>query len=98
MDPVLTYNFDEIEYTVRQQIHTTSAQLNTALADLRSQISPLQATWTRQAAEAYRAEQTKWDQAAHALNEILITLGNAVRDGAGDVADSDVRAAGAWVR
>lgn len=97
MDPVLTYNFDEIEYTVRQQIHATSAQLNTALADLRSQIAPLQAIWTREAAEAYRIEQSRWDQAAQALNEILITLGNAVRDGAADVADSDRRAAGAWM-
>lgn len=98
MDPVLTYNFDEIEYTVRQQIHSTSAQLNTALADLRSQIAPLQAIWTREAADAYRVEQAKWDQAAQALNDILVTLGNAVRDGAGDVAESDVRAAGAWMR
>lgn len=98
MDPVLTYNFDEIEYTVRQQIHSTSAQLNAALADLRSQIAPLQAIWTREAADAYRVEQARWDQAAHALNDILVTLGNAVRDGAGDVAESDVRAAGAWMR
>lgn len=98
MEHVLTYNFDEIEYSVRQQIHSTSAHLNTALADLRSQIAPLQAIWTRQAAEAYRAEQAKWDQAAHALNDILVTLGNAVRDGAGDVADSDTRAAGVWTR
>ncbi|MGK2879412.1 MAG: WXG100 family type VII secretion target [Mycobacterium sp.] len=97
MDPVLTYNFDEIEFSVRQQIHVTSAQLNTALADLRAQIAPLQAVWTRESAEAYGVEQTKWDQAAHALNEILITLGNAVRDGAGEVADADVRAAGAWI-
>lgn len=97
MDPVLTYNFDEIEYTVRQQIHATSAHLNTALADLRAEIAPLLAIWTRQAAEAYRGEQAKWDQAAQALNDILVTLGNAVRDGAGDVSDSDVKAAGAWV-
>jgi hypothetical protein len=27
MDHVLSYNFDEIEYTVRQDIHTTSARL-----------------------------------------------------------------------
>lgn len=98
MDPVLTYNFEEIEQTVRQQIHATSGYLNSALADLRSQIAPLQAIWTREAADAYRVEQAQWDQAAQALNDILVTLGNAVRDGAGDVADTDRRAAGAWVR
>jgi ESAT-6 family protein len=96
MDHVLTYNFDEIEYTVRQEIHTTYARLNAALDDLRAQITPLQEVWTRQAAEAYRIEQARWEQAAGALNEILFSLGNAVRDGADDVAATDRSAANAW--
>jgi len=96
MDHVLAYNFDEIEYTVRQEIHTTSARLNAALDDLRGQIAPLQHVWTRDAAEAYRIEQMRWEQAATALNEILFSLGNAVRDGAEDVAATDRSAAGAW--
>ncbi|KUI16827.1 type VII secretion protein EsxT [Mycobacterium sp. GA-1285] len=96
MDHVLSYNFDEIEYTVRQEIHATSARLNGALDELRAQIAPLQEVWTRQAAEAYRLEQARWEQAAGALNEILFSLGNAVRDGADDVAATDRSAAGAW--
>ncbi len=66
MDHVLSYNFDEIEYTVRQEIHTTSARLNSALDELRMQITPLQQVWTRDAAEAYRVEQARWEQAAGA--------------------------------
>jgi WXG100 family type VII secretion target len=96
MDHVLSYNFDEIEYTVRQDIHTTSARLNAALDDLRAQIAPLQQVWTREAAEAYRVEQTRWEQAVTALNEILFSLGNAVRDGADEVAATDRTAASAW--
>ncbi|KUH94867.1 type VII secretion protein EsxT [Mycolicibacterium acapulense] len=96
MDHVLSYNFDEIEYTVRQEIHATSARLNGALEELRAHIAPLQQVWTRQAAEAYRLEQARWEQAAGALNEILFSLGNAVRDGADDVAATDRSAAGAW--
>jgi WXG100 family type VII secretion target len=96
MDHVLSYNFDEIEYTVRQDIHTTSARLNAALDDLRTQIAPLQQVWTREAAEAYRVEQTRWEQAVTALNEILFSLGNAVRDGADEVAATDRTAASAW--
>ncbi|MDT5248500.1 MAG: hypothetical protein QOJ28_1134 [Mycobacterium sp.] len=96
MDPVLSYDFGAIEHTVRQEIHATSARFNAALDDLRAQIAPLQATWTREAAEAYLIEQTRWDQSAAALNDILFRLGNAVRDGAEDVADTDRRAAGAW--
>lgn len=98
MDPVLSYNFGEIESSVRQEIHTTSARLNAALQELRSQVAPLQELWTREAAAAYRVEQLKWHQAATALNEILVNLGNAVRDGADDVAAADHRAAGEWTR
>ncbi|MGW0161537.1 WXG100 family type VII secretion target [Mycobacterium sp. NPDC003323] len=96
MDMMLTYNFDEIEHNVRQEIHTVSARFNAALDELRGQIAPLQQTWTAQAAEAYRAEQLRWNQSAAALNDILIRLGNAVRDGADEVAATDRRAAGAW--
>lgn len=96
MDPVLSYDFNQIEHTVRQQIHTTSARFNAALDDLRTQIAPLTAVWTREAAEAYRIEQARWDQSAAALNDILFRLGNAVRDGADDVAATDRRAATAW--
>jgi WXG100 family type VII secretion target len=98
MDPVLSYNFDEIEYSVRQEIHTTSARFNAALDELRSHISPLQQVWTREAAAAYQVEQLRWHQAATSLNEILVDLGNAVRDGTDDVANADRRAAGSWAR
>jgi len=98
MDPVLSYNFDEIEFTVRQDIHSTAARLNAGLDELRAQIAPLQAIWTRAAAEAYRVEQANWHQAATALNDILFNLGNAVRDGADEVAATDRRAATAWGR
>lgn len=98
MESALSYNFGEIEYSVRQEIHTTSARLNAALDELRAQIAPLQQLWTREAAAAYQVEQQKWHQAASALNEILVDLGNAVRDGADEVADADRRAASAWGR
>jgi len=96
MDHVLSYNFGEIEYTVRQDIHSTSARLNGALDELRAQIAPLQQVWTREAAEAYRVEQARWEQATAALNEILFNLGNAVRDGSDEVAATDRSAANAW--
>jgi WXG100 family type VII secretion target len=98
VDPVLSYNFGEIEYAVRQEIHTTAARFNAALDELRSQIAPLQELWTREAAAAYRVEQLKWHQAATALNQILVDLGNAVREGSEDVANADRRAAGVWAR
>lgn len=98
MDSLLSYDFAAIEHAVRQEIHTTSARLNAALEQLRSQIAPLQQLWTREAAAAYQVEQLKWHQAATALNQILVELGNAVRDGAAEVANADRRAAGSWGR
>jgi ESAT-6 family protein len=77
VDPALSYDFGEIEYSVRQEIHTTSARFNAALDELRAQIAPLQQLWTREAAAAYQVEQLRWHQAATALNEILVDLGNA---------------------
>jgi WXG100 family type VII secretion target len=65
---------------------------------LKSQVAPLRELWTREAGAAYELEQLKWHQAASALNEILVDLGNAVRDGAEDVAAADHRAAGVWAR
>lgn len=98
MDPRLSYNFGEIEASVRQEIHAASARFNAELQDLKSHVAPLRELWTREAATAYGVEQIKWDQAANALNEILTDLGNAVRDGADDVAAADRQAAGVWAR
>jgi WXG100 family type VII secretion target len=98
MDQQLAYNFDEIECSVRQEIHTTAARFNAALQELKSRVAPLQELWTREAATAYGIEQLRWHQAATALNEILVDLGNAVRAGAEDVAAADHRAAGVWAR
>ena len=98
MDPRLSYNFDEIESSIRQEIHTASARFNAALHELKTSVAPLQELWTREAATAYGVEQFKWHQAATALNEILVDLGNAVREGADDVAAADHRAAGVWAQ
>ncbi len=97
MDPVLSYDFAEIDAAVLADIQGTSARLGAALDDLSRQIAPLQQVWTRDAAAAYQAEQAQWQQSASALRDILVRLGGvAVRDGAADVADADRRAAGMW--
>lgn len=96
MDPVLSYNFDEIDATVLRDIESTALQLSGHLDDLRRQVAPLQETWSREAAGAYRTEQARWQHAAAALHEILVNLGRAVRQGVADVADADRRAARSW--
>lgn len=98
MEHLLSYRFDAMEDLVRRDIHATSARITTALQDLRAQIAPLLQSWTREAATAYRDEQHRWHHAATALNDILVELGNAVRDGAGDLAHTDRQAANYWRR
>jgi WXG100 family type VII secretion target len=96
VDPVLSYDFAEIDAAVLADIQGTSSRLGAALDDLSRQIAPLETVWTADAAAAYQAEQARWQQAASALHDILVRLGTAVRDGAADVADADRRAAGMW--
>lgn len=96
MDPVLSYNFDEIDATVLRDIQSTSSQLSAHLDELRRQVAPLQEMWSREAASAYRSEQARWHNAATALHEILVNLGRAVQQGVADMADADRRAAGSW--
>lgn len=98
MDPVLSYDFGEIEHSVRREIHATATRLNALLGELERQIAPLQDVWTRAAATAYRAEQGRWNQSAAALNDMLVRLGDAVRDGAYDVSEADRSAANTWHR
>lgn len=96
MDPVLTYDFDEIDAVVLKDIQTTSVRLDGLLNELNRQIAPLHEVWSRDAAAAYHSEQARWQRAAAALHEILVGLGRSVQDGVADVADADRRAAGIW--
>lgn len=96
MDPVLSYNFAEIDATVLQDIQATSSQLSGHLDELRRQVAPLQETWSREAANSYRSEQARWQHAAAALHEILVNLGRAVQVGVADMADADRHAANSW--
>ena len=98
MRDAISYDFGAIETLVRGEIHGTATRLNDLLGDLKRQIAPLQSVWTAEAAVAYRDQQTKWNQSAAALNEILTRLGAAVGSGAAGVADADAAAAKSWHR
>lgn len=98
MSDVISYDFGSIETMVRGEIYSTATRLNRLLADLKKQIAPLQSVWTADAALAYQDQQTKWNQSAAALNEILTRLGGAVGAGTTGVADADAAAAKCWYR
>ncbi|MCV7194520.1 WXG100 family type VII secretion target [Mycolicibacterium brumae] len=93
---VINYQFGAIEDQVSWRIRTTSMRMNTELADLKTRIAPLRATWTRETAAAFGAEADRWDRAAGALNTILDRLYGAVTQGAAGVSTADRAEAGRW--
>lgn len=55
----------------QQHLVQTVGQVNGQLADLKSYLKPLVATWEGEASANYQALQAKWDRAAEDLNMVL---------------------------
>lgn len=56
----------------------TYAALNNQLADLKSYLAPLTASWEGDASTTYQGYQAQWDTAAAELNTVLQTISSAV--------------------
>jgi len=69
-------------------------RLESQLADLERDASPLVATWTGEAMEAYNERQAKWRQAATDLSAILRNIKNAVDESAADYSNTEKRNTG----
>ena len=69
-------------------------RLESRLADLERDASPLVATWTGEAMEAYNERQAKWRQAATDLSAILRNIKNAVDESAADYSNTEKRNTG----
>ena len=70
--------------TAQSDIVSTTARINSQLADLKQFLAPMAATWHGASAEAYQVQQRKWDAAAEDLTIVLGKVGAAV--GAGNEA------------
>ncbi|MCW4352525.1 WXG100 family type VII secretion target [Hoyosella sp. YIM 151337] len=92
---MIKYNFGQID-TLRADIAASTAQMNAALADLRSYLGPLVADWTGGAAEAYQVQQRRWDDAAQGLNQVLDAIGRAVGAGNDQMAAAERAAMNQW--
>lgn len=69
--------FGELE-NARGSIQTTWSNISRELDDLKRYLAPMVETWTGEASIAYQAQQAKWDQAAHDLNQVLNQIGVAL--------------------
>lgn len=75
---------------------TTSAQLNQQLADLKSYLAPLVASWEGQASADYNAKQKQWDEAQTALNTLLAQIGSALENSHGNYTEAENKNASMW--
>ena len=91
----ITYNHGPIESLVGQ-VGSASTALRTTLDDLKSYLAPLVAEWEGDAAVAYQAHQSDWDQAAAALQAMLAEISRAASHGNQGMAAADRRAAQGW--
>lgn len=69
--------FSDLEAT-GNYIDQKSQEANQLLADLRSMLQPLVATWSGAAAENYNFKQAQWDTAAADLNGVLSQISTAL--------------------
>lgn len=95
MDGLIKYDFGLIE-GARADISNSSGNINTKLADLKSFLAPLVASWDGSAAEAYHQAQAKWDSAAADLNQVLAAIGTAVGAGNEGMQQTERSSAQSW--
>lgn len=75
---------------------STYASLNQQLADLKSYLAPLVATWHGQASEQYNGYQRQWDTAAADLNSVLNTISSALGVSNDNYQQAESTNAAAW--
>ena len=74
----------------------TAASLNQQLADLKSFLAPLVASWEGQAATDYNAKQKQWDEAQAALNGLLAQIGTALDTSHSNYTEAENKNASMW--
>jgi early secretory antigenic target protein ESAT-6 len=77
MSGQIRVSFGDLEATA-DYIDARSQEANQLLADLRSMLQPLVATWTGGAAESYNHKQHLWDTAAADINTVLTQISTAL--------------------
>jgi len=90
-DGTLLVNFAALE-EAGQQIQNAVNKLDQELGDLDSAASPLVATWSGEAKEAYYRRQKTWTDSANDLKTILQSIRHAVDEAKGHYHDTEKRA------
>ena len=89
-DDALVVNFAALQ-AASGHIQQAISTIDTQLAQLEADATPLVQSWTGEAREAYQSRQTAWRQASTALSAMLQEIKRALDDSAADYADTERR-------
>lgn len=88
-------NFGAMETGVAD-IQTRYSAIQARLDDLKAYLTPMRATWTGSANEAYDAKQAQWDQSALDLQAILNSIGQTLSGARDDFHAGESRNTNMW--
>ena len=73
-----------------------AAQIAQQLSDLKAYLAPLVASWSGEASADFQALQSKWDQSAEDLNQILRQISQSLRTAGDNYQDTERKNASIW--
>jgi early secretory antigenic target protein ESAT-6 len=82
-----------------EAIKASAAKIDTTLNDLKTDLQPLSdpdTGWTGEAAGLYQQHQTKWNQAAIDLQQVLASIATALHVANEDYMDGERQNSGRW--
>ena len=77
-------------------INRGAAQIESTLGDMDSQLAPLRANWTGEAASSYEAAKAKWTAAITDMKTLLAQVGSAVDTSGQDYQATERANAARW--
>lgn len=89
-DDALVVNFAALQ-AASGHIQQAISTIDTQLAQLEADATPLVQSWTGEAREAYQSRQIAWRQASTELSTMLYEIKRALDDSAADYADTERR-------
>lgn len=91
----LKVNFGGLD-TAAADIMGSANQIEGRLDTLESELAPLRADWTGEAAESYQAAKAKWDSGMADMKQLLADIGNAVTQSNSDYKSTESANASRW--
>jgi 6 kDa early secretory antigenic target len=94
-DGQIKVGFDAIA-TAGEGIGSSAQRIQQQLSDLKSYLAPIVSEWTGRAQEGWQQQQSKWDQAANDLQNVLQAISRAVQEAHGAYVQTEQSNTAVW--